>query len=54
MAERLRSLAHEEGVVFIGKALEKTPVFRTEKRHSPRTGRPYPWIVKSTAMVNHY
>jgi hypothetical protein len=29
-------------------------VFRTEKRHSPRTGRPYSWIVKSTAMVNHY
>ena len=54
MAERLRSFAHEEGVVFIGKAPEKTPVFRTEKRHSPRTGRPYPWIVKSTAMVNHY
>ena len=47
MAERLRSFAHEEGVVFIGKAQEKTPVFRTEKRHSPRTGRPYPWIVKS-------
>jgi hypothetical protein len=54
MAERLRHFAAEEGVVFIGKAQEKTPVFRTEKRHSPRTGRPYPWIVKSTAMVNHY
>src|ERR1700740_2195213 len=54
MAERRRSFAPEEGVVFIGKAQEKTPVFRTEKRHSPRTGRPYPWIVKSTAMVNHY
>ncbi len=54
MAERLRSFAAEEGIVFIGKAQEKTPVFRTEKRHSPRTGRPYPWIVKSTAMVNHY
>jgi len=54
MAERLRHFAAEEGVVFIGKAQEKTPVFRTEKRHSPHTGRPYPWIVKSTAMVNHY
>jgi hypothetical protein len=29
-------------------------VFRTEKRRSPPTGRPYPWIVRSTAMVNHY
>ena len=40
--KRLRGFAHEEGVVFIGKAQEKTAVFRTEKRHSPRTGRPYP------------
>jgi hypothetical protein len=29
-------------------------VFRTEKRRSPVTGLPYPWIVRSTAMVNHY
>jgi hypothetical protein len=41
-------------VVFLGKAQEKTPVFRTEKRRSPKTGQPYPWIVRSTAMVNHY
>ncbi len=54
MGERLREFDRGEGVVFIGKAQEKTPVFRTEKRHSPQTGRPYPWIVKSTAMVNHY
>ncbi len=54
MAEHLREFGKEEGVVFIGKAQEKTPVFRTEKRRSPTTGRPYPWIVRSTAMVNHY
>jgi hypothetical protein len=54
MAEHLRHFAQDEGVVFVGKAQEKTPVFRTEKRRSPTTGRPYPWIVKSTAMVNHY
>src|SRR6266852_1854045 len=54
MAEYLRHFRHDEGVVFVGKAQEKTPVFRTEKRRSPTTGRPYPWIVKSTAMVNHY
>jgi hypothetical protein len=29
-------------------------VFRTEKRRSPTTGLPYPWIVRSSAMVNHY
>jgi hypothetical protein len=54
MAEHLRTFGKEEGVVFVGKAQEKTPVFRTEKRRSPTTGRPYPWIVRSTAMVNHY
>src|SRR5258705_9192045 len=54
MAEHLRRFAREEGVVFVGKAQEKAPVFRTEKRRSPMTGRPYPWIVRSTAMVNHY
>ena len=43
-----------EGVLFVGKAQEKTPVIRTEKRFNPRTGRPYPWLVWSTAMVNHW
>ena len=23
-------------------------------RRSPKTGQPYPWIVRSTAMVNNY
>src|SRR5580692_539821 len=54
MVTRLREFPLKEGVVFVGKAQEKAPVFRTEKRHSPHSGRPYPWIVKSTAMVNHY
>ncbi len=43
-----------EGVLFIGKAQEKVPVFRTEKRTNPNSGKKYPWIVKSTAMVNQY
>jgi hypothetical protein len=54
MAEHLRKFRKDEGVVFVGKAQEKTPVFRTEKRRNPKTGQAYPWIVKSTAMVNHY
>jgi hypothetical protein len=41
-------------VVFVGKAQENTPVFRTEWRRSPTTGRPYPWIVRRSAMVNNY
>lgn len=54
MTEHLRHFAREEGIVFIGKAQEKTPVFRTERRRSPTTGRPYPWIVRRSAMVNNY
>jgi hypothetical protein len=44
----------QEGVVFIGKAQEKTPVFRTERRRNPQTGISFPWIVRSTAIVNHF
>ena len=54
MTEHLRHFDREEGVVFVGKAQEKTPVFRTERRRNPRTGQPYPWIVRSSAMVNNY
>jgi hypothetical protein len=54
MAEHLRRFGREEGVVFVGKAQENTPVFRTERRRSPTTGRPYPWIVRRSAMVNNY
>lgn len=43
-----------EGILFVGKAQEKTPVFRTEKRKKPKTGQTFPWIVSSTAMVNHF
>jgi hypothetical protein len=53
-AEYLADFSGTEGVLFVGKAQEKTPVFRTEKRKNPQTGQPYPWIVRSTAMVNHY
>ena len=40
--------------MFIGKALEKTPVFRTERRRNEQTGATYPWLVRSTAIVNHF
>ena len=54
MADRLRKFDAEEGIVFVGKAQEKAAVFRTEKRRNPRTGQSYPWIVRSSAMVNQY
>lgn len=54
MAQYLAKFDQDEGVVFIGKAQEKAKVYRTEKRRSPTTGNPYPWIVRGSAMVNHY
>jgi hypothetical protein len=50
----LARFAGDEGVLFIGKAQEKATVCRTEKRRNPQTGQPYPWLVKSTAVVNQY
>jgi hypothetical protein len=52
--EYLAKFKGREGVLFVGKAQEKAPVFRTEKRQNPRTGQSYPWIVKSTALVNQF
>ena len=28
--------------------------YKTEKRHSAKTDKSYVWLVRSTAMVNHY
>ena len=53
-AEQRKKFQKSEGVVFIGKAQEKTPVFRTERRRNEKTGGTYPWLVRSTAMVNHF
>ena len=50
--EYLASFDGDEGVLFVGKAQEKANVFRTEKRRDARGV--YPWIIRSTAMVNHY
>ena len=43
-----------EGVYLIGKAQEKARTFRTEGRRNEATGQTYPWLVRSTAMVNQY
>ena len=53
MARQLAAFSAPEGVVFIGRAQEKTAMFRTEKRRHA-DGRSYPWIVKSTGVVNHF
>ncbi len=53
-AEYRAQFQSEEGVLFIGKAQEQATVCRTEKRRNPETGQPYPWLVRSTALVNQY
>ena len=50
----LAEFTGQEGVLFIGKAQEKATVVRTERRYNPRTGAPYAWLVRSTALVNQY
>lgn len=50
---RFAAAGKTEGVLFVGKAQEKASVYRTEQRRTV-DGRPYPWLVRSTAMVNQY
>ena len=52
--EYLAAFHAEEGLLFVGKAQEKTTTFRTKKRRNPETGASYPWLVRASAMVNHF
>jgi hypothetical protein len=52
--EHLKKWSGKEGVLYIGKAQEKTRVFRTTKRRNAQTGQSYAWLMRSSAMVNHY
>jgi hypothetical protein len=53
-AEYRASFRGEEGLLFLGKAQEKAPVFRTGRRTNPGTGASYAWLYRSTALVNQY
>ena len=53
MHEQLARFTGTEGVLFVGRAQEKTKLFRTEKRRDAN-GDSYPWIVASTGLVNHF
>jgi hypothetical protein len=53
MHQHLAAFKGTEGVLFIGRAQEKTSLFRTEKRRDAE-GNAYPWIVKTTGVVNHF
>lgn len=50
MHEHLAGFTGTNEVVFIGRAQEKTSLFRTEKRRDS-SGDSYPWIVKTTGVV---
>jgi len=45
----LKRFRDEEGVLFIGKAQEKTPVFRIQRRCNVKTGPTYSWLVRAKA-----
>ena len=53
MHEHLARFTAAEGVLFVGRAQEKTKVFRTEKRRDSN-GDSYPWIVPASGLVNHF
>jgi hypothetical protein len=52
--EHLVRFEGTEGLLFIGKAQEKSRVFRTESRRHPQTLQRFAWIASSTATINHY
>ena len=53
MHEHLARFDRQEGVLFIGRAQEKTSLFRTERRRDAN-GDSYPWIVRATGVVNQF
>jgi len=53
-ATHLATFDREEGVLFVGKAQEKTSTWRTLKCTNPITGKTCPWLYRSTALVNQY
>src|SRR6266699_1116791 len=54
LLKHLAAFGGDEGVLFVGKAQEKVPAFRTQKRRNPETGATYPWLYRTQVMVNQY
>jgi len=50
----LAGFTEEEGVLYVGRAQEKSGVWRTQQRHNPVTGGSYAWLVRSTAFINFF
>ncbi|HZD15992.1 MAG TPA: hypothetical protein VE196_12890 [Pseudonocardiaceae bacterium] len=50
----LADFTGQEGVLYVGRAQEKSNVWRTQRRHNPVTGGSYAWLVRSTAFINFF
>ncbi len=50
----LAGFLEPEGVLYVGRAQEKSGVWRTQRRHNPATGGSYAWLVRSTAFINYF
>ena len=53
-ARFLAEFTAEEGVLYVGRAQEKSGVWRTQRRHNPATGGSYAWLVRSSAFINFF
>jgi hypothetical protein len=50
----LARFTQDEGVLYVGRAQEKSGVWRTQRRYNPATGGSYAWLVRSTAFINFF
>jgi hypothetical protein len=53
-AQLLTGFTEDEGVLYVGRAQEKSGVWRTQRRHDRATGGSYAWLVRSTAFINFF
>jgi hypothetical protein len=51
---RLKEFRQPEGILYLGTAQEKMTTIRTEKRRNPKTGAPFPWLVRASVLVKVY
>lgn len=54
MHEYLAGHDGSEGVLFVGRAQEKTSVISSTRRRNPTTGVTYAWLVRNSLLVNHW
>jgi hypothetical protein len=53
-ARMLSEFTGSEGVLYVGRAQEKSNVWRTQRRYNPATGGSYAWLVRATAFINFF